>query len=111
LLIFSRRERVAPRVIDLNALVRGIEELMRRTLGEQIALEFALDPNLPAVRVDPGTMEQVLLNLAVNARDAMPDGGVLWVETLAGDDWATVGVSDTGAGMSADVRKRAFEPF
>jgi PAS domain S-box-containing protein len=124
LLAFSRDQVTPPRVVQVNAIVSDIAELLNRTLGEHIDLVVSLDTDLPAVLADSGQLEQVLLNLAVNARDAMPDGGQLVIETTATtidlanfSDVATPGayvrlrVRDTGLGMPDDVAKRAFEPF
>jgi two-component system, cell cycle sensor histidine kinase and response regulator CckA len=111
LLVFSRREIAEPRLVDLNELVSCMEDLIRRTLDEHIELEVALGDGVPAVTADPSHLEQVLLNLVVNARDAMPAGGVLRIETsVAGGD-ALLSVSDTGTGMTPEVLARAFEPF
>jgi len=126
LLAFARAEVVQPRVLDLNTVVVQVEQLLRRTLGEDIQLDTRLAADLPAVRVDPGQIEQVLVNLAVNARDAMPGGGTLAIETdgVAVDEhyaaqhpgvrpgaYVRLRVSDTGTGMSRDTIERAFEPF
>ncbi|HEV3048332.1 MAG TPA: PAS domain S-box protein [Solirubrobacteraceae bacterium] len=126
LLAFARREVVQPQVVDVNAVIAEIEQLLRRTLGEHIQLRSALAPDLRAVLIDPGQLEQVLVNLAVNARDAMPDGGVLSIDTanvevdeqyaagraeLAPGPHVRVRVSDTGAGMSPEVLERVFDPF
>jgi signal transduction histidine kinase/CheY-like chemotaxis protein len=126
LLAFARREVVRPQVLDLDKVITGVEEMLRRTLGEHIELVTALGGDLWPVLADPGLLEQVLVNLAVNARDAMPTGGTLSVDTgnitvdadtLAGGSKAREGrnvrlrVSDTGTGMSADVIQHAFEPF
>ena len=126
LLAFSRRQMLQPQVVDLNALVRQLEKLLRRLISEDVELVTALAPSLPAVKVDPASIEQVLVNLAVNARDAMPDGGRLTIETSTVElDSSYVGthpsvvpgryvmltVSDTGQGMDAATRARIFEPF
>jgi hypothetical protein len=126
LLIFSRGEEVQPAFIDVTAVVGEVETLLSRTLGEQVDLVVRAAPELPTVRADRGQLEQVLVNLAVNARDAMPDGGVLTIETdtvLIGTDndrlstdlspglYVTMTVSDTGIGMSAEVLAHVFEPF
>ncbi|HXI19865.1 MAG TPA: PAS domain S-box protein, partial [Gemmatimonadales bacterium] len=115
LLAFSRKQVLEPRVVDLNAVVSGLARMLRRTIGEDIALVTRLAPDLNPVRADPVQMEQVLLNLAVNARDAMPDGGRLTIETrnvlLPSGPAARVTVEDTGVGMSEDVRTHLFEPF
>jgi PAS domain S-box-containing protein len=126
LLAFGRREIVQPRVLILNTIVTDIEQLLRRTLGEHIELTTTLAGNLSPVLADPGQLEQVLVNLAVNARDAMPGGGSLVIETsnvLVDSDRAVqchglktgrhvqLRVSDTGAGMPRHVLERVFEPF
>src|SRR5258708_4805100 len=126
LLIFARREVVKPEVLDLNAVVSGVEKLLRRTLGENVELVAALARDLPSVLADPGQLEQVFLNLAVNARDAMRGGGRRVVETteVALDDaypdahpgvargrFVGLMVADTGTGMSRETAARAFEPF
>ena len=122
LLAFSRRQSSAPRTVDLNDIVAQMEELLRRLMGAEVALAFDLDPDLDPIHVDPGQASQVLMNLAVNARDAMPDGGRLTIETAnvtLGHEHLDVipgphvmlAVHDTGTGMSDDVRRRLFEPF
>ena len=118
LLAFSRRQPIEPRVIDLNELVTDVHKMLRRTIGEDIELVTLLGAGLWPVLIDPGQFEQVLLNLAVNARDAMPSGGKLVLETRNGDapdpgigDFVAVRVTDTGAGMSPEVRQALFEPF
>ena len=125
LLIFGRRDAAHPKVLDVNNIVGTVEPLLRRTLGEDVALVLALEPGLAKVRADAGRLEQVLLNLAVNARDAMPDGGRLTVsaENVEVDGeaaleqgldvgrWVRLTVSDTGVGMTPSVAARAFEPF
>ncbi len=112
LLIFARKERSAPRPLQLNEIVGDTERLLHRTLGEDIHLRTRLDHGLPPVELDPGQAEQVLINLALNARDAMPTGGTLTISTARGDgDTVLLSVSDTGTGMSDEVADRAFEPF
>jgi PAS domain S-box-containing protein len=115
LLAFSRKQVLEPRVVDLNAIVSGIARMLRRTIGEDIELVTRLAPDLGAVRADPVQMEQVIINLAVNARDAMPLGGRLMIETDNGDlpsgPTVRVKVTDTGVGMSEEVRAHLFEPF
>jgi len=126
LLAFARKQITEPKVIDLNALVLGIDELLRRLIGEHITLKTVCQPGLGAVRVDPTQIEQVVVNLAVNARDAMEAGGTLTIETQnveLGADYAAmhpevkpgeyvmIGVSDTGAGMDQTTLARVFEPF
>jgi PAS domain S-box-containing protein len=126
LLTFARRRKLAPAVLDLNEQVLAMAELLRRTLGETVVLGTLLAPGLWSVRADAGEVENAVLNLAINARDAMPGGGKLVIETSnvileEGDIGAEPGlepgayvrlrVSDTGAGMSREVLARAFEPF
>ena len=126
LLAFSRTQALQPRLVDINGVVAGLETLLRRTIGEHIELTLELDPRVEPVRVDPGQLEQVLLNLALNARDAMPHGGDLRFATAAAhiaESWARehppmtagryvqVTVSDTGVGMSPETQARIFEPF
>ena len=120
LLTFARRRRLSPQVLDLNELVLGLIEILKRTIGEPITLTTMLAGNLWKARVDASEVENALLNLAINARDAMPNGGALVIETRnamelpfdgAGRDYILVSVSDTGQGMPPDVVERAFEPF
>jgi CheY-like chemotaxis protein len=126
LLAFSRRQILDPRVLDLNAIVADMEKMLRRLLGEDIELLTRLAPDLDRVRADPGQLEQVILNLAVNARDAMPQGGRLTLSTAtAVPDEALLRahpemhrgahvlltVGDTGCGMDEATRARLFEPF
>jgi len=126
LLTFARRRKLEPAVLDLNEQVLAMAELLRRTLGEAISLGTLLAPGLWEVRADPGEIENAMLNLAINARDAMPAGGKLVIETrnlflderevaseagLEPGEYVRLCVSDTGAGMSRDVLARAFEPF
>jgi PAS domain S-box-containing protein len=118
LLAFSRQQVLAPRVLDLNGVVADMDRLLRRLIREDIQLRTVLASDLGAVRADPGQLEQVLMNLAVNARDAMPGGGRLTIETanVEGPDatpgrYVMLAVSDTGTGMSAETKARIFEPF
>ena len=126
LLAFARRSLLEPKVVDLNMLVADLTDMLHRTLGETIALSTALTPDLASTRVDPAQVESAIINLAVNARDAMPNGGRLILETrntiidesyaaaepgLAPGEYVQLSVSDTGTGMQAAVRDRAFEPF
>jgi PAS domain S-box-containing protein len=126
LLAFSRRQVQELKILDLNALVRDIEPILRRLLGEDIVVDVVTDEELRLVKVDRGQIEQVLINLVVNARDAMPQGGNLRIEThnvlldagyVMRHPYARPGhhvvlnVSDNGVGMDADVRGRVFEPF
>jgi PAS domain S-box-containing protein len=114
LLAFSRRQVLQPRLLDLNDTVGSMEELLRRLIGEDVELETVLDPDLPAVRADPGQMEQVIVNLVVNARDAMPDGGRVTIETVSLErslGHVVLSVSDTGIGITHEDREHIFEPF
>src|SRR3989454_2498977 len=126
LLAFSARQVLQPVVLDLNHLVKNVGKMLRRLIGEDIKLDSDLAPDLAAVRADPGQLEQVLVNLAVNARDAMPDGGRLAIKTfnaeITGEHvplpnpippgrYAVLEVSDTGSGMSTETQARIFEPF
>jgi PAS domain S-box-containing protein len=111
LLAFSRKQVLESRALDLNDIVSGMERLLRRVIGEDVELVVRLDPDLRQVRVDKGQMEQVLLNLVVNARDAMPDGGKLVIETQGSGARALLCVCDTGVGMPPEVKERIFEPF
>jgi PAS domain S-box-containing protein len=126
LLAFTRQQVLQPRVLDLNEVIHGLEKMLRRLIGEDIELHTILAENLGSVTADPGQLEQVLVNLAVNARDAMSRGGRLTIQTCnvdpdatstgAGGEAAPEGrvrlrVSDTGCGMSRDVMTRIFEPF
>ncbi|MGZ4201222.1 MAG: PAS domain S-box protein [Thermoleophilaceae bacterium] len=126
LLVFSRREVARPKVLDMNHVVEVAEKLLRRTIGEHIEFTTMLDEELGRVEIDEGQLEQVLVNLVVNARDAMPADGSLTVETanveideattgvwgsLAAGRYARLNVTDTGTGMPPDVVERAFEPF
>jgi len=125
LLAFSRKTLLQPKILDLNATISDTGRMLSRLIGENIHFSLVLDPSISHVRVDPGQLDQVLMNLTVNARDAMPDGGVLTIatqqvqvtEALAGPLETTVGphvmiaVTDTGIGMSAEVMQHIFEPF
>lgn len=125
LLAFSRRQRFEPRVLNLNELIQGMEEMLQRVISRGIRLTFSYADDLVDVELDPDQMQQVILNLINNARDAMPDGGLLSVATeraLVGPDgvevpgvpdgeFAKLSVSDTGIGMDAETRQRVFEPF
>ncbi|MGD0063428.1 MAG: PAS domain S-box protein [Streptosporangiaceae bacterium] len=126
LLAFARRDVVQPRPLNLNEVIARVEQLLIRTLSEHVELKTELAPGLCAVLADPGQIEQVLVNLAVNARDAMPAGGTLMVETTTTDidashpasqvgvppgQYACMKICDTGTGMPREVIDRAFEPF
>jgi two-component system, cell cycle sensor histidine kinase and response regulator CckA len=123
LLTFGRRQTLRPEPIDLNGAVRSMLDLLRRTIGEQIALTVNLANDLPSAFVDRSLLETALLNLVINARDAMPRGGTLSISTravkfarhaevgLEPGHYSEIAVTDTGFGMSTDVKQRAFEPF
>jgi two-component system, cell cycle sensor histidine kinase and response regulator CckA len=126
LLAFSRKQIIEPKIVDLNDLVRHLSRMLQRLIGEDVTLTTSLAADLRSVHVDPGQFEQVLLNLSINARDAMPRGGQLRIETTNVDidasyaqqhPGATTGacvrlsVTDTGSGMTADVKRHLFEPF
>jgi CheY-like chemotaxis protein len=126
LLAFSRRQPLDPRPVDLNLIVRDSTELLHRTLGEQIELEGVLSPRLWSIEADQNQLESAILNLAVNARDAMPDGGKLTIETantmldesytatdseVVPGQYAVLSITDNGVGMSRETIERVFEPF
>jgi two-component system, cell cycle sensor histidine kinase and response regulator CckA len=127
LLAFSRRQVLAPQVIDLNDVISNVNKMLRRLIGEDVELVTVLRPGLSPVKADPGRIEQVLMNLVVNARDAMPEGGVLTVETesvevdetyasrrgvaIAAGDYVMLTVADNGHGMDAETQSHIFEPF
>jgi PAS domain S-box-containing protein len=126
LLAMSRRQTLAPSALDFNQLVAGMGDMLRRSLGEHIEIEMQYGPNLWAAEADKGQVENALLNLAINARDAMPGGGKLTIETanvtldedytarsvdVRPGEYVMVALTDTGVGMTAEVVSRAFEPF
>jgi signal transduction histidine kinase len=126
LLAFSRKQVVQTEIINVNAVVSSTEKLLRRLLPEDIDVRLELQPDLSTIQADPGQIEQIVLNLAVNSRDAMPDGGGLIIETssavlphgvttggvaLEPGRYVVLSVTDTGVGMTDDVRTRIFEPF
>jgi signal transduction histidine kinase len=116
LLAFSRKQVLQPRVLDLNETVDGMQGMLHRLIGMHLGLRVTTDGKPARIKADPSQLEQVLLNLAVNARDAMPDGGAVTIATGHGTDAAgrarvTLSVTDTGVGMTAEVRDRIFEPF
>jgi PAS domain S-box-containing protein len=126
LLAFSRKQLLQPKVLDLNGVVAGLEPMLRRLIGEDIRVVLRLGTRLGRIKADPGQLEQVLMNLAVNARDAMPGGGTLTISTTSVEldadyvgrrpvvipgTYLMLGVSDTGTGMDSATRDRIFEPF
>ncbi len=113
LLALSRHKIAQPGIVDLNAAIRGLEAILRGSLPERIGIELTLDPALPAIEIDPAQLDQMLLNLTLNARDAMPEHGTLRIETRCDPSGRLVHlcVSDTGHGMDEATRARAFEPF
>ncbi|WP_114954572.1 CHASE domain-containing protein [Sphingosinicella terrae] len=123
LLAFGRRQPLDPRAVDANALLLGMSDLLRRSIGEKVRLDLTLAPDLWAVHVDPVQLENAILNLAINGRDAMPDGGTLTIATGnraesggpgpagSADDLVLISVRDTGVGMDEEVAARALEPF
>jgi PAS domain S-box-containing protein len=126
LLAFARKQIIEPQVLNLNDMIGNIDKLLRRLIGEDIDLVTLPSPDLGQVRADPGQIEQVLVNLAINARDAMPGGGKLTIETrnaVLDDDYTqqhlgvtpgpyvSVAITDTGVGMDAETQRRIFEPF
>jgi PAS domain S-box-containing protein len=126
LLAFTRQQVLEPRFIDLNAVIRDTESMLRRLIGEDVLLTSALGKNISSVKVDPGQIEQVIMNLAVNARDAMPRGGQLTIETSDVElrdeyvaehpetrpgHYVMLAISDTGSGMAPETKTRIFEPF
>jgi two-component system, cell cycle sensor histidine kinase and response regulator CckA len=126
LLAFSRKQVLQPKVLDLNAIVSDMEKMLRRLIGEDIELRTAFNPELGSIKADPGQIEQVIMNLVVNARDAMPQGGKLTIETenaffveeYVGQDstivpgaYVMLTVSDTGTGIDEKTKMHVFEPF
>jgi two-component system, cell cycle sensor histidine kinase and response regulator CckA len=126
LLAFSRKQALQPKIIDLNAVVTNLDKMLRRLIGEHIEFKTVLERSLPPVKADPGQIEQVIMNLTVNSRDAMPNGGRLTVHTsrvrmadtvapralaLPATDFVMLAVTDTGTGMTEEIKTRIFEPF
>jgi two-component system cell cycle sensor histidine kinase/response regulator CckA len=125
LLAFSRRQALKPQILDANAMIEDLAKMLRRTIGEHVELDVRLDPQLAPVQADRAELEQLLLNLALNARDAMPRGGYLTFEThnvdiqnararelgLEAGSFVAISISDTGLGMDEATRARVFEPF
>jgi two-component system cell cycle sensor histidine kinase/response regulator CckA len=126
LLVFSRKQVLKPSVHNLSTAILNIEKMLRRIIRESIEFRMVLDPNLGNIKADPGQIEQVIMNLAINARDAMPDGGTLTIETqnvcldegyvsqhieIAPGPFVKMTVTDTGEGMNEETQRRVFEPF
>jgi hypothetical protein len=126
LLAFSRQQVVSPKVVDLNSAIHAVEPMARRLIGENVELRLRFDPGTGRIRADSGQLDQIVMNLVVNARDAMPDGGTITIETAntAFDEpyatehfdvvpgpYVMLAVSDTGVGMEREVREHIFEPF
>jgi CheY-like chemotaxis protein len=126
LLAFSRKQVLQPKILDINAVVSGAEEMLHRLIGENVELQVILNPKLRSIKADPGQMEQIIMNLVVNARDAMVAGGRITIETSnveLDDEYAArhastvpgphvmLAVTDTGCGMDAQTQARIFEPF
>ncbi len=125
LLAFSRKQVLEPKVIDLSDLLEDLRRMLERLIGEDVTLSVRTEPDLGQIRADPGQLEQVVINLAVNARDAMPTGGrlTLWTQNiratgrdesrpgLVAGEYVTLTVTDTGSGMDAEVQRHIFEPF
>jgi signal transduction histidine kinase/ActR/RegA family two-component response regulator len=126
LLVFSRKQVMQPRVFDLNTVVSDLEKMLRRMIGEDVEMHVSRQPNLGRIKADPVQLEQVIMNLVVNARDAMPRGGNLSIETgnvyldesyarehvpVVAGDYVMLAISDTGCGMDEETRQHIFEPF
>jgi two-component system cell cycle sensor histidine kinase/response regulator CckA len=126
LLAFSRKQILQPKVLDLNAVIPDMEKMLQRLIGEDVVLETVLDRSLGQVKADPGQIEQIIMNLCVNARDAMPNGGRVTIETnnvslnqayrnqqvsIRAGNYVMLSVSDNGCGMDAETQARIFEPF
>ncbi len=124
LLAFARQQPLSPKVVDASALLAGMTDMLSRTLGETIRIETALPQDPWRIKADPGQLENAMLNLAINARDAMPIGGRLTIETrnvvrdespwdagVVPSEYVTLAVTDTGSGMAAEIAERAFDPF
>src|SRR5690606_4810928 len=126
LLAFGRKQVLQPTVLELNALVSGIERMLRRVIGEDVRLVTLLDPAAGRIKADPGQIEQVVMNLVVNARDAMPEGGTIVIETsnvvvredesgehggAAPGHYVQLAITDSGVGMDRETMSHMFEPF
>jgi two-component system cell cycle sensor histidine kinase/response regulator CckA len=115
LLAFSRQQVLLPKPVELNQLVREAERMFSRIIGEDIDLRLQLSEDLPDVLADPAQLDQILLNLVINARDAMPQGGTLSIETRTtttdGKTYVVLVIADTGTGMDEQTKEQLFEPF
>ena len=111
LLALSRKQVLQPKVLDLNETIQAIRSILARLVGDEVELSLSLDSALPYVFADASQFEQVLLNLAANARDAMPHGGKLVITTMTRDQHAVIAINDSGEGMTPDTIERVFEPF
>ncbi len=126
LLAFSRRQILQPKLLDISELIMDMSVLLKRLIGEQVELETNLEPDIPPIKADPSQIEQVIMNLCVNARDAMPDGGILSIELketyldehyvrhhteVKQGNYVQLSISDSGIGMSRELQERIFEPF
>ncbi|HEX3765136.1 MAG TPA: response regulator [Kofleriaceae bacterium] len=111
LLSFSRKDAIEPTVLDLNAAVNDTRKMLLRMVGEDVVITTTLDPDLGRVKIDAGCLVQILMNLAVNARDAMPRGGSLLIATRNLEHEVMIAMTDTGCGMTEEVKRRAFEPL
>ena len=111
LLAFSRRQAIQPEILNLNAVVTDVDKMLRRLIGEDIELVTITDPNLGSIKADRAQIEQVIMNLAVNARDAMPEGGRIVVKLEERDGWPVLAVSVIGVGTTTEMLLDIFEPF
>jgi signal transduction histidine kinase len=121
LLALSRKQVLAPRMLSINETIRNLEKILKRLVGNEVAVQLSLDESVPNVFADPGQLEQVLINLCANARDAMQRGGNITITTTTGrptdvdkapsDSWMHLTVTDTGDGMSHETLEQIFEPF
>ncbi|MDQ3067627.1 MAG: ATP-binding protein, partial [Actinomycetota bacterium] len=115
LLTFSRKQVLLPQRLDVNDVVRDLESMLARTIGAEVELKTSLEDGLACVETDPDQLTQIVVNMALNGRDAMPAGGTLTISTSTVDSdaepFVAIEITDTGTGMDEDTRTRAFEPF